>query len=959
MTSFFWRIWSIARVAAKRLVAERGLASATALGLVAAVALTMSVPLYADAVYFRLLREAILGQEPPAHDTPLSFRFRYVGARDGALQWEDVQALDVYLAGEAAGTLRLPPRSFTHHFKTDMFRLYPPGADPQKSEGLTWVSFATVSDLGQHVQVREGHLPAVAGDGGPGVPAGDSIVEVLVHERVALDFGWQVGETYLVRHGDVQVPIRIAGTWAPLDARAKFWSAPLEELALVPEQTFAGRLSPYLSGEVYLGVWQVVVDGGGLHASDVAPLLARVETLQEQAEARLPRVVLDDSPVEALKAYRQGVPGLTFLLFAFSVPILGLLLAFIGLVVGLYVAGQRNQIAVLRSRGATKWQVVGIAALEGLLLGALALLVGSPLGVLIAWLIGRARSFLNFTAPPELRVGLTGQTLAVGVVAVGLALVAQLLPTWSAAGHTIVTYKREQARTLRPPWWQRAWLDGLLLLPTAYGFYVLRQQGSLAAAGGTAVHDLFQDPLLFLTPALGLFALTLFLVRLLPLVMAAAAWLAARTNSVGLLLAARQLSRAPGRFSAPLMLLTLTLSLSAFTASLAQTLDGHLSKQMYYKAGADLRLAEVGPSTGVVAGGSGPRWLFRPLESHLQVPGVLAVARVGRYPAVVLSNPAPTSGVFVGLDRLEFPRVAYWQPDLAPASLGGLMNELALSPDGVLVTRDFLAAQGLRVGDFVNLIVTAYDEPTNLMLKIVGAVDLFPTWYPGDGPLFVGDLDYFFLQAGREYPYEVWFKTHPNADQRRIVATVRGLTALLDPGVDPAGVVEDGLNVLVTDWESAPLEILAQQRRPERQGLFGLLSVGFIASALLTVLGFFLYALASFRRRFIELGVLRAVGLSMKQMTVLLAWELAALILVGMVAGTALGVWVSAWFIPYLQVGVEASSHYPPFVVAIAWPAIMRIYLLFALLFLAALAGLTALLLRMKIFQAVKLGETV
>jgi putative ABC transport system permease protein len=245
------------------------------------------------------------------------------------------------------------------------------------------------------------------------------------------------------------------------------------------------------------------------------------------------------------------------------------------------------------------------------------------------------------------------------------------------------------------------------------------------------------------------------------------------------------------------------------------------------------------------------------------------------------------------------------------------------------------------------------------MLKIVGAVDLFPTWYPGDGPLFVGDLDHFFTQAGRVYPYEVWFKTHPNADQRHIVATVRGLTALLDPGVDPAGVVEDGLNVLVTDWESAPLEILAQQRRPERQGLFGLLSVGFIASALLTVLGFFLYALASFRRRFIELGVLRAVGLSMKQMTVLLAWELAALILVGMVAGTALGVWVSAWFIPYLQVGVEASSHYPPFVVAIAWPAIMRIYLLFAILFLAALAGLTILLLRMKIFQAVKLGETV
>jgi putative ABC transport system permease protein len=154
------------------------------------------------------------------------------------------------------------------------------------------------------------------------------------------------------------------------------------------------------------------------------------------------------------------------------------------------------------------------------------------------------------------------------------------------------------------------------------------------------------------------------------------------------------------------------------------------------------------------------------------------------------------------------------------------------------------------------------------------------------------------------------------------------------------------------------LDILNEQRQPQRQGLFGLLSVGFVAAAILTVLGFLLYALFSFRRRFIELGILRAIGLSTSQMTVLLAAELAFLILVGMAAGTGLGVWVSSWFIPYLQVGAEAASRVPPFEVQIAWFAIFRIYILFGLLFLGALSGLTALLVRMKIFQAVKLGET-
>ena len=64
------------------------------------------------------------------------------------------------------------------------------------------------------------------------------------------------------------------------------------------------------------------------------------------------------------------------------------------------------------------------------------------------------------------------------------------------------------------------------------------------------------------------------------------------------------------------------------------------------------------------------------------------------------------------------------------------------------------------------------------------------------------------------------------------------------------------LDIRVLDYQSSRLTIADEQRKPERQGLFGVLSVGFLAAALLTVLGFFFYALFSFRRRFIELGTL-------------------------------------------------------------------------------------------------------
>ena len=90
-----------------------------------------------------------------------------------------------------------------------------------------------------------------------------------------------------------------------------------------------------------------------------------------------------------------------------------------------------------------------------------------------------------------------------------------------------------------------------------------------------------------------------------------------------------------------------------------------------------------------------------------------------------------------------------------------------------------------------------------------------------------------------------------------------------------------------------------------------------------------------------------------------LAFELTFLVLFGTVVGTVLGAWISTKFIPYLQIGTDVASRVPPFKIIIAWNAIFEIYALFGFLFAITLAVLVVMLERMKIFQAIKLGETV
>jgi len=64
-------------------------------------------------------------------------------------------------------------------------------------------------------------------------------------------------------------------------------------------------------------------------------------------------------------------------------------------------------------------------------------------------------------------------------------------------------------------------------------------------------------------------------------------------------------------------------------------------------------------------------------------------------------------------------------------------------------------------------------------------------------------------------------------------------------------------------------------------------------------------------------------------------------------------------FIPFLQVGEGKTAVTPPFIVQIAWEQMGTIYALFAAMFVIAVLVLIVLVARMRIFEAVKLGEAV
>lgn len=253
-----------------------------------------------------------------------------------------------------------------------------------------------------------------------------------------------------------------------------------------------------MRGEIDLAAWYMVADGARVTSGNVPTLLSRIAALRATLDGLLPQATLDVSPEEPLRTYRQATARLTLLLYAFGIPIAGLVLYFVTLVVGMAARRQQGEAVVLRSRGTTRVQVVGLYLLQWSLLGLVALALGWPLGRTAATLMTRTRSFLSFTSPlfspPS---PLTWTDLRFGFVAVALSILAAIIPALAASRHTIVTHQQELMRALRRPWWQRYFLDLMLLVPAIYGYVLLRRPTSSPSSllSPLTQGDLFANPI--------------------------------------------------------------------------------------------------------------------------------------------------------------------------------------------------------------------------------------------------------------------------------------------------------------------------------------------------------------------------------------------------------------------------------------------------------------------------------
>ncbi|MFC5450141.1 ABC transporter permease [Paenibacillus aestuarii] len=967
----------ILRFLMRKMWNTRWLTLSTLLGLVMAVAFTTSIPMYADGALKRVVAKSLADKSDGLPAGSLLIRYQAVGAdRAGLNELHDVNQ---YIRETIPHDIGFPISAYARSYTVKGAQLTPVDpskVDPSKRRQMT---ITALNDLPHQVEWTMGQMPSGKLD--------SNTLEAAVLEEAMYRNDLHVGDMFNYpisgASGSQLLKVKIVGAFKPNNENDAYWFQGQEGLInalFVDEAMMVDTLLTDKKIPLQLANWYYAFDLKDIQTSQLTPLQNRLERLDINLFQILKNTKVDVSFQPMLQEFRVQSVQMQILLFTLAAPMIAMVFYYIVMNARQSLDRQRSVIAVLRSRGGSTRQIIGIYLLEGLVLGAIALLAGPCIGWFMAKSIGSSSGFLTFVDRKSIPVGFTAEAMVYGGLAVLIAIMSSVIPAVVFARSSIVGYKQQLARSDRAPVWQRWFLDLALLGIAGYGYYLFDQRQLLSLQTGLTTDQLQVHPLLFFVPALSIFALGLFFLRIFPWLLRLFGWLGRRFLPVPLYLTLAQLTRSAKSYYPLMLLLVLTLGLGIYNASAARTIDLNSTERTLYQYGTDVVMQAVwegfsddvptDPNAGQNGGGQGQgagqgssaggaqgsggggagagagggqvelppskiRYVEPPFQIFRDLDGVEAAARVLQTKGnVVVSGKSTGQGLVMGIDNVDFAKVAWFRPDLFPAHPNQYLNLLGSYEQAVIIPAGFAKKYALKEGDLLS--ISIQQQP--LEFVIVGILPYWPSQYPDQTPFFITNLEYLYDQAPIA-PYEVWLKVKLEAKVAPMLAELQA------KGIEIAS-VKDVRN-----------ELIAQKKHPARGGVFGILSLGFLVSVIVSLIGYLLYWFFNLSSRVVQFGVLRAMGLSRKQLTGMLLLEQGFTAGLSIALGIGIGKLTSYFFLPFLQTTENVKTQVPPFRVVFESRDTEQLYFVVAFMMLTGIALLFLHIRRLRVHQAVKLGE--
>ena len=656
-------------------------------GILLAVALMSSGVIFSDLLANAALRGALVQAAPE----DANFWVRTFSSRDDPAdvtgRRQAFQAREDFVEQQIAGTFRPYMKEHSRYLETAtfFFQGHPHLETDRDSRPRGPIVYLT--GLTERIRVLEGRWPE--GSGASGQPI-DVAVDKLGAELLQLSVG-EVMEVFPATSFADSPPstVRIAAVFEVLDPSEEFWyglssasSRKDDRWTLIPLFTSEDALIEQVLGaypSLYTDTtWYFFPDRRSMRASEVEEVQRVLANIQRTISAGLKNSSYSIRLDNLLRSFEEQLLLARLPLFLMLFLVTGILVYYLALVAGLIVRSRSVEIAMLKSRGATVWQLGILGLGEGLLLAVPAVVAGPFLALGAVKLLGVI--FFELSGASEaltgVPTGISSGSFLLGLAGGGLAVLVFAVATLAAARRSSVEARQAGARPPTTNLLHRYYLDVALLALIGLIWWQLQNRGAFLVQS-LGSRELSIDYSLLLGPVLGLVAAGLIVLRVFPWAAALLARLAGPVGPTWLVHVLRHLSRDPMTPAMLIVLVMLTTALGVMGSALSATLERGQRERALYEAGADLRLQHGGWDR---AGGLAAN--FSPGGG---VEGVSAYADVLRSPGYLTTTGFSTSGTLLAVDTDSIAEVAWFRDDFADGrSLGELSQTLKHGASGAL-----------------------------------------------------------------------------------------------------------------------------------------------------------------------------------------------------------------------------------------------------------------------------------
>lgn len=903
-----------------------GMLFITGLGMIAAVMLVCAVPLYSQVVLTAGLRD-VLTATPDSATVALNVNV-------SAISTDSVSHLrsDIDLSLSDAGLKEYIDGSSQLVVQTDDLML--PSGNTLAIRGYP------IHEVAKHVKLVRGRLPN----------ATSKTLEVALTPETAFGFHVDIGSTIVVpldiqvnvfsaeKHDEIHnLQLHVVGIYTTIASDDAFWHGTgvnlgaeagllptLHGTALTSNDNFLAVLDTLdvADGAVYstqlsnfnlyysinpshlfisqlddiitkINNWQNTISTADFYLDSGGPDYTHVQNVQVVGSTL--NSIDNESSLERYRA-RIGVLQIPNGLVLFQ--ILALVLFFVAMMAELLVERQSETIAILRSRGANRWQIFGSFMVQSIALGILALFAGPVLALFIVKLLAqRMLSHQELSALDVLShntIGVLYDLRGYILTTVLLTIVAMGFSIYRIVGLDVLAIRREAARSTTRPLWQRFNLDVVAIVVAITGYFVSYYVSGLQVLDLRA-NALIVSPLTLVTPLFLVVAGILLVLRLFPLLLRLGALIAVRRRGASAMLALGQIARSPRQSVRMTLLLALASAFTIFTLVFTDSQQQHVLDLASYQVGADF--------SGPISYDTSLSVKEQTADFVKSTRGVLS-ATFGYEGSASTGGRASGSQFEVrGVDADTFAQTAQWTQANSMQSLDSLMQMLRMHRSDVTVSHVLPALVDAATWQQLNLSVGAHftlhpnDENSSQLDTItyvaLAEIERIPT-ITGTDLLFDYQSGNLLSQHATEHflPRNyLWVKT---SDDPTEIAHVRAALTTVQPRIAQLADRRAIIKKLSTD----PLYL----------DLLGVLALGAMTALLLALVGNLLASWLSARSRVTNFALLRALGTSTRQVAGVLSWEQGITYITALLLGIVFGALLSVTAIPSLVFSSVPSS---------------------------------------------------